>query len=270
MEKRYFEFETAQSPPYLPSSSIVSSLFAVFSAICGVSVVIFFSIFLIEHRRQSTTTSDVVSSLDPSFTLKNTNYDAVDYFDLTATTPKYPFLEDYVGIVEPYMDMELHFYDDTFQSSDYSHAFTVCPVSGSGDCASGTRTSTLSESVNFECSPYETFTIAVQTNNTNGETSTTTGTLICLYVRREIRTMTSNDLNKFLEVQYLMNDVVQDVGQSMYGPSYYSAKSLQRIHLFNAGQRSSDHLHDGNGFLMQHIKLQVCHSQQYLVVLIFF
>ena len=46
-----------------------------------------------------------------------------------------------------------------------------------------------------------------------------------------------------------------DTGQSKYGSDYHSSQYFVEAHEFNSAQQDSDHMHEGVGFLPQHIKL---------------
>jgi hypothetical protein len=44
-------------------------------------------------------------------------------------------------------------------------------------------------------------------------------------------------------------------GSDKYGANFHSVTYFTRLHYFNAAQQDEDHLHFGNGFLIQHVKL---------------
>ena len=44
-------------------------------------------------------------------------------------------------------------------------------------------------------------------------------------------------------------------GRLLYGAYYTDVYDITRVHQQNAGERDSDHFHEGLGFLMQHFKL---------------
>ncbi len=204
------------------------------------------------------------SSDDVNYTLKRVGYDALKYFSSDYTSHlKYAFLADYQAVIEPYQSMELNLYGSTGLTDDsVSYEAIVCPTDESEDCQTAqmyydtTTETTVTSSVYFSCSGYDTYTITLYTYDSDGDvTNQVTDSAICLYVRREIRDYTSSDLNKFLDALYTMTVTEDEEGQSTYGSSYLSTKTIARLHFWNAGQRDADHIHEGNGFLTQHIKL---------------
>lgn len=47
----------------------------------------------------------------------------------------------------------------------------------------------------------------------------------------------------------------EEEGQELYGSNYHSIDWFTEAHMFNAAQRDSDHIHEGLGFLPQHVKI---------------
>jgi hypothetical protein len=47
----------------------------------------------------------------------------------------------------------------------------------------------------------------------------------------------------------------QETGSIKYSTNFINSTLLVRFHYFNAGQQDADHIHEGNGFLTQHLKL---------------
>jgi hypothetical protein len=73
-------------------------------------------------------------------------------------------------------------------------------------------------------------------------------------LRREIRTLTADDLNTFLDASFEL-ELSQEEGRKKYGPNFHSSSYSTHFHYFNAAQQDADHFHNGNGFLAQHIKM---------------
>ena len=44
-------------------------------------------------------------------------------------------------------------------------------------------------------------------------------------------------------------------GRKKYGEYYHSAEYFTQAHHFNAAQQDADHIHEGLGFIAQHIKV---------------
>eukprot|EP01038_Epipyxis_sp_PR26KG_P007907 gene7907-10732_t len=113
----------------------------------------------------------------------------------------------------------------------------------------------IKTSVKFDCVPYEKFSISINKyNNKHTLTEQLSGSAICMYVRRELRALNDADQNKFYETAYELWKYGDKEGEKRYGQNFHSNTGLYRLHYFNAAQQDSDHIHDGNGFLMQHIK----------------
>jgi hypothetical protein len=78
---------------------------------------------------------------------------------------------------------------------------------------------------------------------------------MCIYVRREIRKMSEVDLGAALEALYTMYSVSTVDGQELYGDQFHSYAYYLNFHHFNSAWQDADHIHEGNGFLLQHIKM---------------
>jgi len=77
------------------------------------------------------------------------------------------------------------------------------------------------------------------------------------YVRREIRSLTDEDLEMTLDTMALLWSVPQEEGMALYGENYLSALQLLKAHLYLAGARECDHIHDGMGFTAHHAAMTV-------------
>lgn len=79
--------------------------------------------------------------------------------------------------------------------------------------------------------------------------------ICCLYVRRELRQLTLTDRNTFLDTFLTMRNTPTLMGAKTYGPHYRSLIDFQVMHVRAAGGRGSDKIHDGLGFMSQHIAM---------------
>jgi len=179
------------------------------------------------------------------FTMAREGYSELPYFSSSSANAmfNYKFLADYDGIVEPSSANTLALLDDD-SSSDTSVYFlyTVCPtgVTGGSECytgsyslsGSGPGTVTITPS----CSPYDALDISVTAYSIDSgeELFTSEGKLLCLYVRREIRDLSDDDLTKTMDAMYEMWVTTDEDGQEKYGDNYKSAKYLLEYHFFNA------------------------------------
>ena len=89
-------------------------------------------------------------------------------------------------------------------------------------------------------------------------------TLAVKYVRREIRSLSDDDRNKFLDALQIMYTVDGDTGREKYGSKYIDASEAVYKHLNGAGRTDCDHWHDGAGLIVHHMAytLQVEQSLQ--------
>uniref|UniRef100_A0A7S2W3X4 Tyrosinase copper-binding domain-containing protein n=1 Tax=Rhizochromulina marina TaxID=1034831 RepID=A0A7S2W3X4_9STRA len=88
-----------------------------------------------------------------------------------------------------------------------------------------------------------------------GEVLALSQTVSALYVRRELRSLSEEDRDKFLDAVHLMSVLSTEEGQAQYGKFYYQLDYFVTVHTTMAGSRRLDHMHDGLGLLTQHIAL---------------
>jgi len=143
-----------------------------------------------------------------SFTFYRTGYDVLDQFlPEKSTILKYKFLSTYDGIVEPYGTMHLlPLSFDDYESYDYK--YTICAdasteQSTTVECKHGDLNSDGTETpFAIACSPYETYKIQVTEYYPDSDPiypgrirRKADGAMMCMFVRRELRTLTELDLN---------------------------------------------------------------------------
>lgn len=195
---------------------------------------------------------------------KRVGYSSLSYFDRSSDTIfKYAFLDKYVSIIEPSADMEIKLYD-AYRTSKNTFKYKICPSAASpkNECQYGSRyynsttSSASSTSVNFDCSPHEKFSVTVtEFSYDSGEIlSTFEGSAICLYVRRELRSLPANDLTALTDAMEKLWFTTDTEGAVKYGQGFHNITYLLKFHHFNAADRKTDHIHNGNGIILQHIK----------------
>jgi hypothetical protein len=150
----------------------------------------------------------LITDEDLDFTFYRTGYDVLDQFlPEKSTVLKYKFLSTYDGVIEPFGTMHLlPLSFDNYTSYDYK--YTVCPDAKSSDsssveCKHGDLKADGSETpFAIACDPYDTFKVQVTEYYTDdapvfaGKTRRKAdGAMMCMYVRRELRTLTESDLN---------------------------------------------------------------------------
>lgn len=100
------------------------------------------------------------------------------------------------------------------------------------------------------------YTVELEVTNSAGATSTLTRTVTCRYVRREIRSLSHDDRNRFFDAAKSLFNMETDptiavAANWTRGISYYVRK-----HLRNAiANKRTDRMHDGMGFLSQHMAI---------------
>ena len=203
------------------------------------------------------TYTDYYDQFDLRFTTYRDGYDELSYFLPNASDIyTYKILKPYTGVVEPYADMWISITatGDDDSTKQYKHKYTICDEDN--NCDEGDISDS---SFNYECDPLnDEYTITVkQYNPFNGEYTgrTSEGKLLCMYVRREFRALTDDDLTKTMDAMYTMWTTLEEDGKLIYGDNYHDYIYLLEYHYFNAAWKDADHVHEGNGFLAQHIKM---------------
>jgi len=205
------------------------------------------------------------SDVEVVFTLTRTNYQPLGYFTDDSEIGgilQYKILEDYVSIIEPSAPMSLYVIsgDDEYVDTDTkSHwEYTVCNSKGS-KCSKGTyypASTKKTDDVTIKCEAGDEYEIVVVKYDKSGEEQyTVKGDALCMYVRREIRTLTSDDLDATMDAMYLLWTKSESKGQAKYGDNYHSSTYFTEAHHFNAAWQDGDHIHEGMGFLPQHLKM---------------
>ena len=75
-----------------------------------------------------------------------------------------------------------------------------------------------------------------------------------MYVRREIRSLLASDRDAVLDAMYTIYSTEEEEGRSKYGENFHNSTYFTEWHHFNAAWQDADHIHEGAGFLPQHIK----------------
>lgn len=174
---------------------------------------------------------------------------------------KYVKFEPYAGIIEPHSSMSLVV--NGMNESETYYRWALCPTSDSNVnlCHYGLLAPTdypsQSTSITLTCSAWDTYTIYVSEFSIADDSTlrVSSGYAICLYVRREIRSLTDEDLSATMDAMYALWEYSQEEGQEIYGTDFNAASILLKFHHFNSAWQDADHIHEGIGFLLQHIKM---------------
>jgi len=202
-------------------------------------------------------TGDV--AFEDYFSLARAGYGAVPYFGSNrGSVLTYSVLAPYNTVVEPHADMNLVVLSEADLSNVQSYIFVVCTTDDVVQCYSGysSASSGVSAGVSVPCAAYDELTVTVTGYDDNDdEVVKASGTALCLYVRREIQSLTAADLEDTMDAMYTLWQTSDADGRATYGEYYHSAEYFTQAHHFNAAQRESDHIHEGLGFIAQHIKI---------------
>jgi len=197
---------------------------------------------------------------DLVFTLKRAGYDPLSMFTEDASVvAKYKIFDDYISVVEPSASMSIYVEDAESEFSlGNEFRYTVCPLSTANStesCKLGEYSADATRPIKLDCTPYDTFEVTLTKYNGMTEIKTWVGQALCMYVRREIRTLSTSDLSKTMDAMHVLWEYGDEDGQDLYGENFHSSAYFSEAHTFNAAQQDSDHIHEGLGFLPQHIKI---------------
>lgn len=199
------------------------------------------------------------------FTFVRMGYSPLNSFLDDSDIMKYAIFECFVTVLEPYSEMNLYIIDGT-ENADIQYSCVLCQYDQSTGQTSQqnchslavSSTSLTSASVKISCKPFDTYAITLTEFSHAGmesQSRESTGYGLCMYVRRDIKTLTTDDTNRTMDAFYTLWSTSEDDGRHLYGDEFHSAQWFSEAHLFNAGQQDSDHIHEGQGFLYQHIKI---------------
>ena len=162
------------------------------------------------------------------------------------------------AVIEPYSKMSL-VSKSTDDTSDSYFLYSLCNKNNKKECIISDEYYSFNEENSLHevpCTSYDYYIIYVDEYNSNDElVSSTTGNAICLYVRREIQSLSSEDLESTMEAMYAIWSTSEEDGQEKYGSNFHNSTYFASAHDFNAAWVDSDHVHEGLGFIPQHVKL---------------
>lgn len=200
------------------------------------------------------------------FTLNRYQYQPLrSFIDPSREFLKYQILREHVAVIEPHAPMQLYMFGDS-DTEKYSYRFKICPLDSSSSASSSSsacyssvmNAQQESGTVTIPCKPQSVYTITVTEliSTTNAPTSRSAeGTAICMYVRRDIESLTPSDLSATMDAMHALWEYTEEEGQAKYGEDFHSSTYFSEAHHFNAAWIESDHIHEGLGFIPQHLKL---------------
>jgi len=231
--------------------------------IMGISMAGLAVIFLMSDKvmKPSKIAASIFKTEDKTiYTLYRDGYEPLEYFT-DSSVASYEFLKDYDAVIEPRVDNYL--YVSSFnEKTDTSYKYTICEKDNLKKCSHGTLSNDDKSSefktspVHASCQPYDEYIFTISAYDKSGNLDKIyTKSAICIYVRRELRALTSNDLDATMDAMHTLWDVDEKDGQKKYGNNYHSSTYFVEAHHFNAAWQDGDHIHEGLGFLPQHIKI---------------
>lgn len=182
-----------------------------------------------------------------AWTLNRKGYDPLAYFTSDASEfLNYKFLQKYDAVVEPNAPMHLYV-EDYSSKSEYYYSFTVCPSATDDEplvdekaCKVGTLKSTGKKldykSATVDCEPFDKLDISITKYSDDDVAEYVyTGSAMCMYVRREIRDLSDEDLSATMDAMYALWSTSDEDGQQLYGADFHNITYLLEMHHFNAG-----------------------------------
>ena len=171
----------------------------------------------------------------------------------------YPHLT--VGlIVEPYVPTTL----EAEVNADSGEAVKTCewkimPRTGLDDSSvyayQDTPTVLAGASVVHTFTAPATYHVSSTCTTSLGNVYTVDESVVCVYIRRELRDLTAEDVDSFLDSFKIMSLVSTKEGREIYGSGYHDLDHFVQMHLNAASLRSHDQIHDGMGVLTQHASI---------------
>ena len=227
-------------------------------ALCILGMLLMFSFASFKEQYISPASINLKSEIKDTENNKNYwslyrhGYDPLEYFNSKAYL-SYKFLSDYEGIIEPNARTQLMPSDSSVYKSYQSIHFTVCQIksgSVSESCENGYYDIDNEKSSHFNvaCDPFDEYEVEIS-GSSDGTTEEVlqTFTAVCMYVRREIRSLSESDLKSTLDAMATLWFTSEEIGQELYGNKFHNISYFTRAHYFGASHRNADHIHEGQG-----------------------
>lgn len=205
----------------------------------------------------------IVTSASIKFNLVRVGYDPLPYFSsgtsVIDSIVQYKIFDGFDTVIEPNVDMQFAYRDDDERDSSAAYVkYALYAVDDDDDFYSGLYSVEIDDvtNINVNCSPHAQYFISMNEYDASNEIlRSSVGKGLCMYVRREIQGLSVDDLQSAMDAMYVLWSTSEEDGQELYGENFHSASYFAAAHDFNAAQMDSDHIHEGLGFVPQHIKL---------------
>ena len=196
-------------------------------------------------------TTNCTAGNDFDITLTRSGYDPLPYFPSNdSVVLSYAFLRSYGGVVEPHGPMHLHVFgadsvDNT--DADYYYKYRIYDSSYSPVAhAEMWPSEDYKGTVTMQCNPHDEYKLAVLKYGFDGLIrGGAMEDVVCMYVRREVRELSADDLSAALDAMHALWAYSDDEGQAKYGEAFYSSNYFAEAHNFNAAWKDADHIHEG-------------------------
>lgn len=202
-------------------------------------------LFLSAQTTQRISSSLVEKIVHYDWTLYNENYKPLSFFT-DDTFLKYTFLDDYDAIIEPSSNMIVYLPSASYHSFEIS----LCNVAHPNKCRKSNN-----GTISVPCDPFEEFDIKIEGFDDDGAEVKLIGVGVCMYVRREIRSLVESDLSATMDAMATLWTTTETDGQELYGSNFHSHSYFLSAHYYSSAAIDGDYSHGGQGFLPQHAKL---------------
>lgn len=162
----------------------------------------------------------------------------------------YPWLSDNTVLVEPYKTSTLTVTSDndimTLLTFDWNVQIND----------QGLIQSVRGNNVNFEFTSTGIFEMNITVTDDSGEfVGLYNFIAICKYVKRELRSLTTDDRERFLDAAAMIWAYSTEEGREIYGEKFTGIDSFVAIHMNSSNHIMCDSYHEGSGFLSHHLAL---------------
>lgn len=217
----------------------------IFSILLGTALIASLELYRIYHVKsvEPDVPSFSLPSSSSNFTLYRTGYSPLTYFTANASEYlKYKILDGYSAVVEPYASMNLYASSPTSESY---YRYNLCLESDMETCYTGyyypSEDSSKSSSVIVPCEAFEDYSFVIDefSRVTEDWLTSTSMKAKCMYVRREIRYMTDEDVALTMDTLFQFYNLSSEDGKELYSDEYVSALDLMELHYFHASWADS-------------------------------
>ena len=161
---------------------------------------------------------------DHYFNFARKGYDVLPYFgDDRDDTIKYSILDDINVIIEPYAEMRIVLSSNTNYLVDIEYyKYEIC-FDGTKDseCYDGKYSVASPDDetmISVPCTPFDRLTVSVKGYDSAGNAViASSGYALCMYVRREILSLSNKDLEKTMDAMHMLWEISDTEGVELYG-----------------------------------------------------